>query len=210
MERPYSMGGFQCACAEDFHGRFCDNRLPQVQCLRDRILLTVGKPLIQEEIGSVDKKFVYLGRDRYNESGCLSRDSGSNLTLTLRWPFTVCGTSLKKERGMLVFSNRMFLDTTPYTSSPTPPATLHKLILLDWSCVYPSKYMVSYPLGIKPAVNEPERQVVYGKFTIDMKVFQSDDLSPTSELRPPASLTIGQRIYSQVDLMTSQNDLTVT
>uniref|UniRef100_H2XZG5 EGF-like domain-containing protein n=3 Tax=Ciona intestinalis TaxID=7719 RepID=H2XZG5_CIOIN len=195
------MGGFYCACAQDYHGRFCDNKLPHVRCLRDRIVLVVGKSLVREEAGTVDRKLVYVGRGRRDEARCWSRDVGDELVVTLNI-FSNCGTNIKKRGRNFVYKNRLFLDTSSNTSSST--SSPDNLVLLDWSCVYPRNYVTSLRQSISPAINQPERQVAYGKFIIDLKMFPTLDLSPLSDLRPPATLVTGQRVYAQVQLMTSQ------
>nr|XP_026693846.1 uncharacterized protein LOC100179136 isoform X2 [Ciona intestinalis] len=152
VERPYAMGGFYCACAQDYHGRFCDNKLPHVRCLRDRIVLVVGKSLVREEAGTVDRKLVYVGRGRRDEARCWSRDVGDELVVTLNI-FSNCGTNIKKRGRNFVYKNRLFLDTSSNTSSST--SSPDNLVLLDWSCVYPRNYVTSLRQSISPAIKCP-------------------------------------------------------
>ncbi|CAK8684957.1 unnamed protein product [Clavelina lepadiformis] len=208
VERPLFRPGFECLCVDGFQGPTCNYRLPDVDCLGKNIILTVMKSLIIQEVEFVDRNFVYLGHGGFTQTDCISEDKGDNLVVTLKQPFVGCGTTMQSEDGNYVYHNRLYLDTTRNTSMGNRELT----VLLDWTCVYQSKYNISFEDGITGVENRPEVEVGYGKFTLDMKLYAKPQFDDQSVLQPQNSLLVsGQRVYAKISLISSSHvDLVVS
>jgi len=75
-----------------FMALFLRTGLSEVKCMADQITVTVFKQMVFDLVEFIDGSIVYLGHDGFNQSKCISSESGGQLVVVLRWPFEDCGT----------------------------------------------------------------------------------------------------------------------
>jgi hypothetical protein len=175
-----SNNGFKCDCAgTGYTGMYCDITQPKIVCGDSYMSVTLDKKMITEHGFKDDIDNLKFNGDG---EGCTKDETDDNFVMTIKSPFSGCGTSSStNDDGDFVFNNAISWKQLR-RGLPGEAPVVQEIKLIDFNCVYEDQYKVSAEGGITPAITTVDAKTGLGNFTVELGLYRDQTfLQPYSE-----------------------------
>lgn len=173
-------GKFTCDCSNTgYSGMFCDVTQPKIVCGDSFMSVTLDKKMITEHGFKDDIDNLKFQGDG---DSCLKEDTGDAFVMTIKSPFSGCGTSTSTaDNGDFMFKNAVSWKQLR-RGLPGETPVVQEIKLIEFICSYEDQYAVHAEGGIIPAISTVDAKTGLGDFTVELGLYKDQSfLKPYSE-----------------------------
>lgn len=167
---------FTCECEPEWTGKVCDIPHPKLVCGTAAITVVIDKRLVQVHgLDDAQQRVSFL--DTENEKCHADASDGENYKLTIKAPFTQCGTTTSRANDDdYTYSNKVIWKKV-YPGNDGEEDIVREITLLDFNCEYEDEYLI-HMIPIKPYTEEIEMKTTKGDFAVTMELFKDRSMLP--------------------------------